>query len=503
MTFKTNLLHGVIWTTAENWGRHGFGYLVFLILAALLDPADFGVVALAGIMVGLFELLVTQGYPTAIVQIPALHPLHLDSIFAVSLFSSLVLAITLFACAPLVAHLFDAAILTPVIRSLSPGLVLAALSAVPTGILMRELRFRALAIRSLASAAAGGFLGVTMALLGLGVWSLVGMQLLTSLVGLVCLWSSVTWRPAFRFSAAHLVDVIPMSSGLLGSALIWFVFQRADQSLIGAYLGTAALGQYSVGFRMVQLARDALVAPLSVVAVPAFAAVKSDARRLFRAYDQLTATACAVGLPVFGGLAAVAHVAIPLLLGQDWLPTVSVVQILSLTGALHILFIASHPLTLARQKVGVFFWLNVVHAGASLAGMLVGLHWGITGVATGVTVAWLASAGIGLAALRNVLGVRLRRFAASVAPPLLAASLMSLIVFVVGSVVNTLRIPSTGQLLLQIFAGVASYTAILSIVAPSLVRETLGYLAEFAARNRSSLGAENESALERPLSSSV
>lgn len=450
----------------EKWGRQGLTFLVFLLLARFLTPEDLGVVAAAMIVISLCEMLTLQGFPTAIVRLPRVEKEHVDSVGILSLATAGMLVAGVLLLAPQAASAIDAPGSVNVLRVLAAMIPLTAITVVPIALLTREMKFAPLAARTLASTCAGGAVGVAMAWAGMGVWSLVGMHVVSSVTGAVFLLASISWRPGLRFSIAHMRDVLPVSLSLLGSSMLYFVYTRADQAILGAALGPAALGYYALAGRATQLLREAVVFPLSSVAMPALASVQKDEARLMRVYYSLTGAGALVALPLCVGLGLTAHLVVPVVFGAKWDPAVPVVQVLCITCALNLIFVGTHPLAVTRNKAHLLLGINILHASLAVLGSWIGSSWGIEGVAYGVLVAWCCAAVAGLFILTQKLGVSLRRFGESLALPTAACMVMALGVAALLSMLTGGALPAWLQLASAIVSGGLLYVGVVMACTP-------------------------------------
>jgi O-antigen/teichoic acid export membrane protein len=174
---KEKVARGVAWAGASNWGGQLLSFCAYTALARLLDPHAFGQVAIASVYLAFIQLIVTQGFGTAIIQRDDLQDEHLDSAFWIAMATAAFFCLLSLLLTRTIACLFHEPSVAPVIGWLSLSLFFYALSSIPTAILTRALNFRAIAVRSLAATGVGGMVGVAMAWLGWGVWSLVGQWL--------------------------------------------------------------------------------------------------------------------------------------------------------------------------------------------------------------------------------------------------------------------------------------------------------------------------------------
>ena len=181
--------------------------------------------------------------------------------------------------------------------------------------LEREMAFRTLAIRTLLATLAGGVVGLGMAWLGLGIWSLVGQQLSSAITGAAVLWWATSWRPSFHISRTHLRDLYGFSINIIGNDLLWLGSQRADQLVIGVRLGASLLGPYALAVRLLELLIDLVTAPIAVVALPAFSRLQNERQRLQEAFYKTTEAVATVSIPAFCGISVLAPSVIPLFFG--------------------------------------------------------------------------------------------------------------------------------------------------------------------------------------------
>ena len=252
-------VRGLGWTLLRTVSSRLVSSLVFFVLARLLDPADFGTVALASVFVVLLSLLVESGFGEALVQRGTVTARDLDTGFWANTAMGIGLACLLAGTAPLIAAPFHQPDLGPVLQVLSPALVLAGLSSVPQALLRRELAFRQLALRGIAGTVAGGVVGVGMALAGFAVWSLVGQALANALIGAVVLWLGCSWRPGRDVSRATFGELSRFGANVLGERVALFISRRSDDFLIGLVLGPVALGLYTAAYRILLLFTETLI----------------------------------------------------------------------------------------------------------------------------------------------------------------------------------------------------------------------------------------------------
>ena len=475
---KGSAARGAVWSVVQQWGKRVSALLVFVVLVRLLDPADFGLLAIAAFFVALAAIVQEQGFSAAVVQREDLEDEHLDTAFAFSVTSGLLLFGLVQAVAgPLAALFDDAPGLEPVLRVLSCVFLLSALQSTQAAILRRRLEFRALAVRDLAAQVVGGVAGITAALLGAGVWALVVQQVVAQATAVVTLWASSPWRPGRRLSLRHLGDLWSFGWKVLGTQLLGFTQRRSDDLLIGAFLGTVQLGLYTVAYRVLTLLTELFVNTISSVAAPTFARLQTERERIARAYLSASRMAALLAVPAFVGVSALAPEITRTLFGAQYASVAPVMRVLALVGVVHgITWLASSVMT-AMGKPGWNLSLGLVNTvlNVSLFFLAIQLGWGILGVAAVFTVRAYVTFPAHLVCVRRLTGVRLRDWLRSLAPVLLAGGALF------GAAVGTTALLGDDvlapvRLVVGGLAGAVTYVAVVALLARSLPVEALSFI---------------------------
>jgi O-antigen/teichoic acid export membrane protein len=296
---------------------------------------------------------------------------HCDAAFWLLIGSSVIAMAVFMVVAPLVAASFDQPLVTDLIRALSLTLPLGALSAVPSALLSRELRFRALAARRFISGTGGGIAAVGMALAGWGVWSLVGFHLVQKALAVVVAWTAHRWRPRFSFSSARARELWSFSIVMFGIRVLQFAEMAMMRGLLGLFFGPVVLGYFFMAQRVTRLMHDLLTAPTSRIALPTFAKVQADRERAKRLLRSAMRMLSLIAVPAYAGVIVLAPVVLPLALGDRWLSAVPYLQLLALAGLIRpmitVQFAALRGLGMPGWSLG-FEFVNV----AVLAALLVG-----------------------------------------------------------------------------------------------------------------------------------
>ncbi len=475
MSLRADAAQGVLWSGLQRIGAQVLSLGVFIVLSRLLEPEDFGVMAMANVVVLAGILLIEQGMNQAVVQRATLNDRHLDSAFVFSLaMSAAVSAITLLVAAPL-ALAFREPRLTGVLIGISPAFFLAGLRATQTAVFQRRMRFRGLAIRSMAAEAAGGAVGITMAVQGLGVWSLVGQALGRGLVALAVLWRISDWRPRLKPTRAATRDLWSFGAPVVLNRLVLLVQGKADDVVIGGTLGAVWLGYYSIGYRLLTYVTTLVVGTFQSVALPVLSRLQEESGRHRSAFLETLETMTLGAFPAFVGIALLAPRVIPFAFGERWSPSTGTVQILSLAGAVQVVPAVSTTFLMSMGRSMLPMRVNLVFAVAGIAGFVALVHLGIEAVALVHLTLGLLAVPVHAILIGRSTGLPVSRFFRAMLRPAVGIVVMSAVVLGVELAAQSLRIELL-RLLLMVAAGAAAYlgaTYPVSVRAIRFARDTV------------------------------
>lgn len=389
MSVTTRFSKGVAWLAIGNWTEQGINFLVFVLLARLLGAESFGLLAMASVFVVLSEFLVRESISEFLIAEPNPTAQDYNAVFWILLALACVLASAIALAAGRIAAFYGEPDVASLIHVLMMTVPLIAATAVPVAILRRGLRFRELAIRAVAGVVVGGIVGVGMALTGYGVWSLAGQRVATVATNVALAWFAVGWRPGFDTTRGHLARAARFGGQVLGLRAAELAATQVPSLVIGASLGAAPLGLYSVAWRVVELASFLIVTPLRVASQPTFAAIARDGGRAGDLLVRISQVTGVVAFPVFAGLAVVAQPFLHVVFGAKWDAAAPVLSVLAMVGAFFCIDKVQQSFCLAAGRPGritVLSWLTVA-LGTGLA--VLAMPWGLIGVAGAVVAGYL------------------------------------------------------------------------------------------------------------------
>jgi len=433
----------------------------FVIVGRQLDPAAFGVVALASGILAVLAIISDSGLATYIIRVQQLGGRTISTAFWTSALLASALAVGVAATAPLIASGFDVPELTPVLWAMTSILLVTGASSVPNALLRRDLRFKALATRNVAASAGGAAVAIVLALAGAGVWALVSQAISQSLIGLVMLWRAVDWRPEMQFDRGASREMLSFGSKLLAIDLMSQARDRGEEFTLAAVASSTVLGYWSVAGRLVKLVQDTGSQVVSMVATPAFSKLQDDRKRLFRAYSKSMALAGAIIFPALLFLAVTSADVVPLVLGRQWAVTATVAQITAITAAVGVFSYFDRSIFVAVDKLKPEVALVAFIIALHLAVVVVLAPHGLHALALGLLARTVLTFPIRQLVLHKVAGVPYRSLVRP-ARVLLAATLMAAAVW---TTLEVWRADGWSRLIACAAVGVVAYPAALFLVA--------------------------------------
>jgi O-antigen/teichoic acid export membrane protein len=386
------------------YGKVAFAVLQLVILgilARLLVPADFGVIAAAEVVIGFSAIVSQLGLGPALVQRPELEDRHVETAFTASVLLGLVLGAIIWFGASLASQFLHMPAMVPVLHVLAWVFPLQGLQTVASSLMSRELRFRWLANLDVITYAIGyGLIGVTTALLHWGVWALVAAQMAQTLLKTIVLLSQ--YPPRFRHFADRVAfsDLMYFGGGFTMARIANYVALNGDDMTVGRFLGPAALGFYGRAYALMSAPAYGFGTVLDAVLFPAMAKVQDDAKRLAAAYRRGVALIALLVLMPSVVIVLLAPELIQVALGPKWMAVVAPFRILGIGMLFRTSYKMSDSITRSTGAVYRRAWRQFAYAGLVLVGAWIGQHWGITGVAWGtlaaLTVNFVLMAELGL-----------------------------------------------------------------------------------------------------------
>ena len=473
MNLQQKAAKGIVWSVVQKWGGETISFLSFIALSRLLAPKAFGLVSLASVFTIFVKVLLDQGFSAAIVQRKDLEREHLDTAFWISVLTGILLTLGGIATSGLVAAFFGEPRLAPVLRWLSLSLILTALCSTQVAILQRKLDFKSLAIRSLAATTVGGIVGVSLAIAGFGVWSLVAQNLANGLTAVVVLWRASAWRPGFRLSKYHYKELFTFGVFVVGNNMLKVLVRRSNDFLIGYFLGPTLLGYYTIGYRLLLVIVRLVTGIINSVAFPAFARLQHDPKRMRRAFYSVTQHITLLAFPVFFGLAAIAPELVPALFGEKWAPSITIMQVLALIGIVQSVLVFNGSVIKASGKPSWQLGIMLLNAVCSVIGFLLAVRWGIVAVAASFVIVGYLLMPFSYRAVCRMIQIDIISCLVQCVAPLSASLIMLAAIMGLKYLFEHQMLNLYLQLSIYLTAGIMTYLVVILLTAPRLSRQVI------------------------------
>jgi len=390
MDIRQKVISGLHWSTGAKIGTQLISWTSTLVVMRLLDPRDYGLMAMSVAFVSFCTLLNEMGLGSALVQAPELDERMMRQVFGAVLVINVVLFLLLLVAAPLIAAFFEEPRLTGFVSALAFQFPIFAFFVVPDAILNREMDFRRKALIEIFATVAAALTTLTGALLGLGVWALICGALVLPTIRSLGLNLIVKYphRPLFDFRG---FSALARFGGLVSvERVLWYVYSRTDVFVIGKILGAQALGVYSVAMYLASLPMEKVAGIMHQVGFPAYSRLQGNPE-LARQYTiKVTRIVGNLAFPVFLGISAVAPEFIALVLGDKWRAAVVPLQLLALIAPLRVLRVALSPYIKGFGRPDISVKSLLLACVMMPLAFVVGSRWGLVGVSIG----WIVGYGI-------------------------------------------------------------------------------------------------------------
>ena len=381
---------GIAWTGTFRLAMQVLNTGSQVVLARLLLPTDYGLVALTGVVVSFAGMLTQLGLAAAVVQSRRVTERLLATAFWLNVLSGIAVTGVVVAIAPLVADFYGDQRVTDLLRLSSLTFTLSC-AAVHSALLQRSLQFKKLGSLEMLGAVIGLGATIVLAWQGFGAYSLVLGPLLQTTLMTGVFWWRVRWLPRTFMHRRELGELWRFGAGLTGSNILNFVARNADTVLLGRFAGAGDLGLYSRSYTLMMAPLTQVTGVITRVLLPAFAEMQHDLPRLRRAWLTTIRASMVVGLPVSLGIAVSAPAFVETLYGARWLGMATVLALLSASVPPQLIGRNLGPVYQAMGRTGLQFKMTAVAATITVVTIFAGLPWGITGVALALLVkSWSA-----------------------------------------------------------------------------------------------------------------
>lgn len=383
-TLKQATTKGLFWSSVERFSNQGVQFVFSIILARLLSPSDYGIIAMVTIFFAVAQSFVDSGFSNALVRKMDRVEEDLSTCFYFNIAVGLVAYIVLFFIAPFVATFYNQPILSPIIRITGLGVVLNSLCVVQQALFTINIDFKSQAKITLSATVISGIVGIILAYQGYGIWALVWQGVASSIVRMGLLWLMSKWRPRTGFSKPSFNYLFGYGSKLLASGLLDTIYNNIYPIVIGKFYNPAQLGNYSRALGWAQLPSANITSILQRVTFPVLSAIQDDTLRLQNSYRRLLKLSAFIVFPLMMGLAAMASPVIRVILTAKWDGCVLYLQILCFALMLYPIHAINLNLLQVKGRSDIFLRLEIIKKIIGVIILIITIPLGITAMCLGM-----------------------------------------------------------------------------------------------------------------------
>lgn len=449
-SLKHKTVSGLLWSFIDNFAKLGITFFIGIVLARLLTPAEFGLIGMTTIFIAVAQSFIDSGFKQALIRKQDCTPVDFSTVFYFNLLVSFGAYILLFLFADIIGQFFSEPQLPPIIRVLGLVLIFNGLSIVQGARLTREINFKLQTNISVISSLVSGTIGISMALAGYGVWSLVATTLSGSIMNTLLLWLLNDWRPSLMFSVESFRGMFSFGSRLLVSGLLDTIFNNIYLLVIGRYFSASALGYYTRADAFKNIPSQNITGVVQRVSYPVLSTLQNDILRLRSAYRKVIKSTMFITFVLMLGMVAVARPMILTLIGEQWEDSIVYLQLLCFVGIFYPLQAINLNMLKVQGRSDLFLKLEVIKKLLAVPIVIVGVFYGIKIMIVGMIFNSFIAYYLNSYWSGKYIGYSMSQQIKDISPSFLLAATSSLVVAGVGYLLGT---SSLIELVVQVIVG--------------------------------------------------
>lgn len=483
-TLKRQVISGVSWVALANVAAQILQFIITLVLARLVAPDEFGLVAMIAVFIGFAELFSELGFGLALVQRKTIEERHLSSIFWLNIATGIALTGILTVCSPLIAGFYNEPMLIPLTTVIALNFTIGALNDVQTAILQREMQFRRMVLIQTLSIGAAGVIAIILAAAGWGVWALAAQMLAQTVVEVVVMWFTTSWKPKFLFDMSAIRELMRFSLNLVGSNVFAYWIRNADNLLIGRFVDSSSLGLYAKAYSLMLLPITQVTRVLSSVMFSALSRIQDEPERIKGIMLRAHRVIGLVTVPMMAGLIVVADPFVRTLFNEKWAGMIPILQVLCLVAIKQPLGSTMGWVFQSQGRTDLQLRWTAINGVITIISFLIGIRWGVMGVAWAYAirsyVIWYPS----ISVPGRLIGMTFGEFMRNVADIFALSGVMALAVWGLGLILP-MDWPHWLTLAAQVAAGVVIFGGLVVGLKIQAYRDLVGLVGARRAANPS------------------
>lgn len=376
MQIRKIILSGVFWSTANQIFTQVVGLGVTAVLARLLTPADFGLVAMVTLATGFLNVIKDFGIGAALVQRKNVSHEEYSTVFWLNVLLGIGFTSITFLLAEPISRFYEEPLIKPVTQVIAFGFLFNSIGVVWSNHLVKKVEFKQIFYRNLISVLGSGLLGIAAAAYGLAYWSLVIQSLSHVILNTYLNYLRSRWWPSLTFKRNFLPDLFKFSLPLLGDKSLLYWMRNLDNLLVGKVLGKDQLGYYTKAYSLMLLPVRQLSGTITKVLFPSFSLIQDDVAKIASIYLKISRAIGFVAFPLMINLSIFAEPLILIIYGENWRPVIPLFQVLSLLGMFQAIGTLSGNVYLSRGKTFLMFKIGIFSRAVMILGIVIGLAMG-------------------------------------------------------------------------------------------------------------------------------
>lgn len=461
-SLRKKTISGALWKFGERASAQIVNFIVSIILARLLLPEDYGIIALVSVFITICDKLVVSGFATSLIQKKDADNLDFSTVFFFSVVMSLVLYALLFFSAPLIADFYsayDRAMLIAVIRVMGIQVIVTAVNSVQQAFVSRTMQFRKTLYSTSIAAVLSAAVGIWMAYAGYGVWALVAQYCVNVVTVMIVLWIVVRWRPAFAFSMQRFRSLFAYGWKIFAASMIKVLYNDLRSLVIGKFYTASDLAYYNKGQSFPQLVESNVSGTIESVLFPAISKRQTSKEDMLAILRRAIKTSTYLLMPILAGLAAVAEPLTVILLTEKWLPSVPYMQIICFTFMVMPIEIDNLQAIKAMGRSDIALKLEIIKKIIGVSLLIASIPFGVKMIAISLLIGAVINAVVDAIPNKKLLGYGVGKQIVDILP----AFLMSAVMFACVYPLAMLPLGHVPVLAIQIAIGATVYV-LLSLI---------------------------------------
>lgn len=465
MNIKTIIINGTLLITISNIFSQLISVIVTIILARILDPKDYGLVALCNVVIGFISVLTEIGLGTAVIQRKNVTDAHYATAYWATIISAIVLCIITIILSPIVAKFYSEQLLVKLINVMAIGFILTSLTSIHTAILNKKLEFAKIVLVRIYKTIIVCITSIMLAINGFGVWSLILGGLVAQVITMPLVWKWSKWKPKFVFDISCFKELFGFSSYILGFNTVNYFSRNADDMIVGKLLGPFALGNYSIAYELMKKPLQHISSSVGSVLFPVFSTVQNDKEQIGRIYLKVVRTISIITFPVMVGLSIISDEFILLLYGNKWHSAIYPLKILCFVGAIQSVESICGNIFISQGRSDIQFKWSIYFVFATISSFLIGAKYGLNGVVNAYALVCFISFPIGNYLALRLINLRLYDFFNQMFPAFISTAIMAMTVIAVKSYMYINAINNNYLIcVVSILTGIVSYAFLIKFV---------------------------------------